>query len=759
MGYDVHHPVREPGHALVGAPVRQLYQALRQGTGRRGGRAVVAVLDRGGMFAGLMVVSICLLAVLLVPLGWWRPLIVGPAVAVVVVPVWRLVRQLPAPAHRRTPARAAAVCLLMVTGFTAWAGLTHSEHVVLRRDAGAYALFGQWLATRHQLPVTGDVQAFGGPAATHVPGFALGSPAFYQTGVGSGDATVWQVTPQFLLGAPALYSIGWWVGGWTGMFWTPALLAGLGVLAFAGLAVRLVGTRPALLATAVLAVSQPMVHTARSTYSEPPALLLLLASAGLAVDAITVGTRGQVARARWLGMVAGLLAGLAGLVRVDALREVALLIPVCAVLALRRHPAAAPLGAGALLGVMVSMVPAWLLSRPYLQAVWPGSLRPLSVAAVGLVAVSVTVVAVVRCRSRCRAPSQLTPLRQRPDAAPRRPQIAAALAVLASGLVLASRPWWTVQRHAPGDPSRAMIASLQVQQRLPVDGLRTYAEQSVWWLTWYVGPVSVLAALATFAVLAAAAVRWWHRSPTQCPEHAPRHRPVPPWLVPAAVALGSVLVTLYRPGITPDHPWADRRLATLVLPATALAAAAAAAQVIRRTRDRMGARRAGLVRAGTMAALLLPPAAVTAPLAFSRTEVGEPAAVAQVCSALRPDDVVAMISDAIGGTRAQNEWTQVVRGVCGHPAVTLSGPQVQQQAAVRTLGPLAAAAGRRLVLLAAAGTDENAAAALTALGLSPVQVTDLVTREDQRMLTHPATATARLAVDVWLAPWPPTPTP
>jgi hypothetical protein len=42
--------------------------------------------------------------------------------------------------------------------------------VVLGRDAGSYALYAQWIATRHGLPVDAHLDAFGGVAALAVPG-------------------------------------------------------------------------------------------------------------------------------------------------------------------------------------------------------------------------------------------------------------------------------------------------------------------------------------------------------------------------------------------------------------------------------------------------------------------------------------------------------------------------------------------------------------------------------------------------------------
>ena len=49
------------------------------------------------------------------------------------------------------------------------------------------------------------------------------------------------------------------------------------------------------------------------------------------------------------------------------------------------------------------------------------------------------------------------------------------------------------------------------------------------------------------------------------------------------VAAGSTLLTLVRPGITPDHPWADRRL-LITLPLVVALVVTAAAWALRRSR-------------------------------------------------------------------------------------------------------------------------------------------------------------------------------
>lgn len=732
----------------------------------RGERLAGIVLARSGPLAAGLVAATALLAAVLVPFGGWHPLVVWPLLLAAGAGLVALVARVPA---APAPRWSAVLCVAIAAGHGWWAAVTHAEHLVLRRDAGSYALYTQWIATRHGLPVPSGLEAFGGPAALTDPAFRLASPAFFQVVHGAPGAagTSVDIVPQFLIGAPAVFSLGWWTAGWPGLLVTPAIVSALALLAVAGLATRLIGPRWAVLVVAALALAQPILHAARSTYSEPPALLLVAVAAALLVDAVragnTTGRGSPVApgvapggasggvlgraggqEARWLGLAAGLAFGLAGLVRVDAVREVAFVFPVAAVLALRGHPAARSLVIGSLAGILVAAVPAVLMSRPYLGEV-AASLLPLVAGAVLLGLLSLAVVRVGRRRA-ARGPAVSG------NSARRWSRLAAG-SVLLVGVVLASRPLWLVTRQDPKDPGSRVVAGLQLRQGLPIDGGRTYAEYSLTWVSWYLGPIAVIAAWLMLAGLAGQAVRWWLRSgrsnltgPAGSAGSAGA-RPrvdVPSWLGPAVIGLAGTVLTLYRPGITPDHPWADRRLVPVVLPVMVIAAGAAAAWVGRTARRRWPASLLLAVLAVATLAMLLPPWLTTAPVAGQRTERGEPVAVQQVCDRLAPGDVVL----AVDG-RAANEWPQVVRGVCGRPMASIRVAEpAEAPAAIRRIAARIAATGNRPVLLAA--TPEGAAT-LTGLALEPALVANLDTVEDQHLLTRVPDGGDRLAVQVWLA--------
>ncbi len=713
-------------------------------------------LDRLALGAAGTVLATMALAVPAVLAGWWTPVVAGLVVAASLAAVTLVLRRPPGrtsgPATGREPAAAgrwratppAVLLLAVAVAAGVWAGATRAEQVVLRRDAGTYALFGQHLAQAHRARVDVRVGDLGGPTALADDEITVSSPGFFEQGAGSGT----HVVPQFLIGAPVWFSLGWWLGGWTGLLLVPAVALGAALLAFGLLARRLVGPWWAVLATTALAVCQPVLHAGRSTYSEPFALLLLCAGAAVLVDAgrAAPADRPQPDRpppdrrppdrpppdrqgpAGRLGLLAGLLLGGVGLVRVDALRESALLLPLAALLAVRRAGVARPVLIGLGLSTGVAAVAAVGLGRPYLGAI-AGSLLPLLAGALALGGSSAAVVLLARRGVRL------------PGAVRARLPGALAGLVLLAGLGLTSRPLWQVVRQSADDPGSRVVAGLQARQGSVVDGGRTYAEQTVTWVVWWIGVPAAVLALLALAGLAWRAGRAWRDE-----------RPLPAWAGPALVAAGSIALTLYRPGITPDHPWADRRLVPVVLPAMVLLAVAGAraglSLTARLLADRSPTARwrpvvVGAAATGAAGLLLVPPALASWPLAGQRTERGQVGALARACGSFGPDQTAILVDN-----RAANEWTQTLRGGCGVP--TLVVRQVDGRpadpSAVARVARAVSAAGRRPVLVAA-----DSATSLTRLGAAPRLVVDLATVEDQRLLVRRPDGDAALSVRLWVA--------
>jgi hypothetical protein len=206
----------------------------------------------------------------------------------------------------------------------------------------------------------------------------------------------------------------------------------------------------------------------------------------------------------------------------------------------------------------------------------------------------------------------------------------------------------------------------------------------------------------------------------------------------------------------PDQPWASRRLVPLVLPGLVLGAIWASAWLVGRARERgAGTAAWSFVGACCVAALLVPTAVTTFGiglthsgkagslqpvadgLAFKRTGAGEMTAVRGLCAAIG-----AGASVVIFDRHVAQQFTQVIRGMCGVPAGWMSDGSA---ADVRGVLSGISSAGRRPVLLARHRSE------LAPYGSHAVKVVDLRTTQDSHELTQPPTAPWLARYVIWLA--------
>ena len=663
-------------------------------------------LERYAVAAALWTVGTAGLGALLGGLGLWHPWLVLPILLAVAVAAAWVTRGLPRiPLDGASAFALVAVAVLAGVGY----GATHAEQVLPRRDAGSNLQAGISLATTGVRVVPVDPAPIGAPASLDVIGVTLASPAFYEVGSSQSPS----VQPQFPVGPGALLSLGVWAGEPAGTL-TPALLlaplaAALALVTMGLLAASVLGARAGPVAALGLAVAFPIVHTARSTYSEPFATLTL--AAGLLC--LVLAARDRSARAAAL---AGVLVGGTLLIRIDALREVILVVIAATLYAVLGHSWTRPLVVGLGGSTAFGLLAAVALSPRYLGEI-SSSLVPL---VVGGLLVAAAAIGALRATRR----------REPPTGPPWLP-VAAGAAVVLVGIGFATRPLWQVARQSPDTPVSQFVAWLQMAQGLPVDAGRTYAERTVEWLAWWVGPIALGVALLALAVAAAVAVGGWGTGG------------LPPWAGALLVAAGSTALTLVRPGITPDHPWAERRL-VIAICLVVLLVVAAAAWCLRRpwpALARWGS--AGAV----VAALLVPAATATWPHASHRVELGSAAAVAQVCEGFDEGDVALVVDP-----RGANEWPQVLRGQCGVPTLSTTGRLQFDPPALRfAVGQVREAVqdgGGRLVLVGAQSPDT----VRDLSGIEPELLVDRTVEEDQRLLEERPDALVPLQIALWTAP-------
>jgi hypothetical protein len=213
---------------------------------------------------------------------------------------------------------------------------------------------------------------------------------------------------------------------------------------------------------------------------------------------------------------------------------------------------------------------------------------------------------------------------------------------------------------------------------------------------------------------------------------------------------------LWRPAISPDQPWASRRLVPFVLPGLILAAIWASAWLRELTgRHGRAGFTAGAVASCCVASLLIPATLTNLDLgftrgasgpgrhlsargmAFRRTGAGELTAAGRLCTAIGPDASVVILDSLTAG-----QFAQVARGMCDTPTAVLDHPTA---AAVGAAVSGIQRAGRRPVLLA------GDAAELTPYGGGPRQVVSLATTQEARDLTGPPASTWPARFTVWMS--------
>jgi hypothetical protein len=366
-----------------------------------------------------------------------------------------------------------------------------------------------------------------------------------------------------------------------------------------------------------------------------------------------------------------------------------------------------------------------VLSHPYLASI-RSSLIPLALLAI--VVVIGTGVAVLL-------------LRRRGLPAIRGNVLPNAAAVLAVAVIagFAVRPYVQTVHAALNAPTRAAMTVWQRADGLPIEPTRLYYEISLHWVFWYIGVPAVVLGTLGAALLARRCLRG--RAPL--------------WTLPLITFGWTIVTTLYRPAIVPDQPWASRRLVPAVLPGFILLAVWA----VRWLHEWLGEQ--GYGRGGRMGAVALCAAALVLPaaqntlglgirdggpvglrpaaagLAFTPTYQGEVRAVHGLCAAIPRDSAVVIVD-----RRIADNFTELVRGMCGVPVARTHDPRVRAVSdVIRGIRQY----GRRPVLLGARRKQ------LKPYGAAPRRIMALRSTQDSHTLINPPRATWELTVNIWMS--------
>jgi hypothetical protein len=588
------------------------------------------------------------------------------------------------------------------------------------RAPGAFFQFGYWIAQHGSLPIPTELAAFGG---SH-PGLTFSSFGFI--------SHAGAIAPGLAAGLPITLAAGLWTHGLAGGVALSPLLGALAVLSVGGLTGRLAGPQWAPAGALLLAITLPETYTSRSAFSEILAQALLFGGLCLVVDSLAPR------QSRILAALAGLALGLTVLVAVGSLVALLPAIVFVGALLAARRPQALPFGGGLLAGIGLGLVGGFALATPMMEALSP-EIGLVALAAAAFLAVTLVGAAaglVEPVRRRVARVLAARPLRWLPEAG--------AVIVVAAAAAFVIRPYLqTVEGVA-----NPYIVALQRISHLAANPRRMYAEDSLYWVIWYLGAPALLLGVAGLALLTRRCLRaliTW-RDPTGSARA---------WALPLMIIGWGAITVLWRPSTTPDQPWASRQLVPVLIPGLIVAAIWVCAVLALRARERG----AGMVAVSAavacfVAALAVPPVITTfgiggkrvvAPAsypassapAFQRTGVGQLDAITSLCGAIPAGSPVLLLDQV-----AARRFTQVIRGMCGIPAGVMAGAAPAQVAEVmrQIMGT-----GHQAVLLATRPAE------LTPYGGTPSRVVDLTTIQDAHVLTQPPASGWPVRYVLWMS--------
>jgi hypothetical protein len=273
------------------------------------------------------------------------------------------------------------------------------------------------------------------------------------------------------------------------------------------------------------------------------------------------------------------------------------------------------------------------------------------------------------------------------------------------------------------------VATLQRLAGIPVDPTRTYAELSVIWQSWYLGPVTVALATIGAAIMVGRIIR----------------RPDAAYCLVLTVAgLGTALY-LWNPSIIPDQIWASRRFVPAAMPLLVLLAAFALAAIAESAWMRSEALSPAVLAVGGVA-LVAFPLATTIPVGRFSAESGYLAGVEATCRATGPGAALLTAANDL----TSQELVGALRTWCDVPVATMTRPF--SAAEIQHLAQEWRAAGRTLWVIGSTSGIVTASAP----GSAPTRVASLVSPNELEMtINRPPQHYVEVDVPIFAARIPP----
>jgi hypothetical protein len=573
--------------------------------------------------------------------------------------------------------------LLFILVWSAFNTHYASQNIFMHRDPAIYTNNGEWLKNHTNLYIQAS-NVFGNNSAIYPDSASFNAlPTNPQ-----------RLYPGAMHLLPIYLGLAARLGGSAFMFHINAFFGGLALLVLYGFVRCFAQPRWALLVILVLASCLPMIYFSRDNYSEPIDMLLVF-------GALSLLWLAQKNSSKWLWLLAGLTAGATTMSRIDTYLIVAAFLASLFILLMltkvKDRVQAAKNSGAFVIGMFVTTLIGYLdltrLSARYYHDLRHQVLEELTlilfVSVCGLITLYL---------------AWQTDFVKWLDTHTKNWRVPVSVGILVLGvLVLLSRPLWLTAQQSPPNP---LVAALQASSGAHIDAIRTYAEWSVYWLGWYIGPVL---SVFGFYGICLVTVRFFKKR---------SYLSLLPFFV---VFIITAVLYLNLPNITPDQVWASRRFLPVVFPGLCLFAAIAFETLY--DRNLLNVKQRKWLGGSLVVLLFAAPLFISRPFLRIHEYVPELTQINAVCAHLPPHAAVLLLGqDAY-------YMTQPVRGFCQVPAERLESPTT----------PLLADAARAATnqgyvpVIAVYDLDTN----ILPVGSEPQAVSTIVYRQYAMDLTHP----------------------
>lgn len=493
-----------------------------------------------------------------------------------------------------------------------------SEHLFVNRDPAAYNTAAIWLTTHENL----NIEKPTSEKMLDNPNISTESLAY---ATNPDKPNTLNAHGAHLL--PTLQAVANTAFGIEGILRINILFGATALLAFYGFSRNVTKPRWAFLATTIMALSLPMIFMARDSYTEPLTMAFLFGGLTLLLYA-------QQSRKYWQWWLAGLVLGITALTRIDAylafigieLVAIALLMVAAKKDRLRLAGCVMWLGLGMAIGGYLGWLDITLISQPYYLGHQPLIIRQFQLM-VALAAAGVILVAISWRYNWLRWLNQIT-TKWRDKT----------IWAITGGffVVLASRPLWFTGLSDHTNPLSP----------------RTFSEQTINWIIWYVGPIIMIAGVIGLTIAITRILRG-------------KNNLLMPFI---AILSVSSLLYLLNPNITGDQVWATRRLLPVVIPGFVLLGMMAFGELYAKSKIKWRGRKYN-VQVATIVLVTLSvvsPIFISYPFAINRLYAGELAQLQTVCDKLPDKTTVVWIGES------RDFSTQSTRALCGNDSLGLA---------------------------------------------------------------------------------------